>query len=188
MAKFCPNCGKPLAAENVKFCPECGAPIASSVMPSQSSVDTQPEKIYLQENGITIGSKMWRFMDGRDVANPNLSRSKIIPVSSISSADIVSNHYWLLFLLLAVMCFTVGFNLSGGFDGGWGDTEECLWGAFGYTFTLVFLIIAIKLKLKNGCVEVHTHNSRSAAYVHVKSKKEANRYLAAMQQCLIENK
>ena len=94
MAKFCPNCGKSLATENVKFCPECGSTISTNSPSSQAPNNEQPEKIYLKEKGITIGSKMWYFIDGYDTLNPNQARSKIIPVHSISSADIASTPYW----------------------------------------------------------------------------------------------
>lgn len=183
MAKFCPNCGKSLATENIKFCPECGSSISTNSPSSQAPNNEQPEKIYLKEKGITIGSKMWYFIDGYDTQNPNQARSKIIPVHSISSADIASTPYWWAWIIPGLIILAIGLVLAED----WAYPDECTWGVIGIVGFLVSGITAINLKNKK-CVEIHTHNSNAAAYIKVDSMKDANRYITAMTQCLLENK
>lgn len=112
MAKFCPNCGNPLSSEALKFCPECGASLAPCSAPNASTpnhlVVEEPakEKIYYQDEYVTIGSKMWVFLAGTtDVGGLRTKTDKHIPVQAISSVDYQKYPLWLKIIIFLLIPF-----------------------------------------------------------------------------------
>ena len=113
MAKFCPNCGNPLSSEALKFCPECGASLAPCSAPNASTpnhlVVEEPakEKIYYQDEYVTIGSKMWVFLEGTTGDGMSITTDKHIPVQAISSVDYEKPIPWIRWLI-ALLLFPIG--------------------------------------------------------------------------------
>jgi hypothetical protein len=106
MAKFCPNCGNPLSSDTLKFCPECGTPIvpcsASNTSTPNRPIVEEPakEKIYYQDDRVTIGNKMWVFLEGSTGDGMSITADKHIPVQAISSVDYETSIGWIMILIV----------------------------------------------------------------------------------------
>lgn len=113
MAKFCPNCGNSLSSEALKYCPECGASVTSVTIPNVPTPQTpkvektEKEKIYYQDNYVTIGSKMWVFLEGTTGDGMSITTDKHIPVQAISSVDYEKPIPWIRWLI-ALLLFPIG--------------------------------------------------------------------------------
>lgn len=180
MAKFCPNCGNPLSSETLKFCPECGASVASVSIPNASTPqppkveESKEEKIYYQDSNVKIGSNMWVFLQCQGGNGKlSISENKHIPVQAISSVDYKSFRSISIAMLMASI-FSVFIIVN---------FEE-------YILLIISLSVAILalVILPLGTIVIHTNNIRSGISFPMLKKKDAEKYLNPMLQCLQERK
>ena len=153
-------------------------------------MDTQ-QKIYLQDEKMLIGSKVWEFV-GQD-SNPNMGlRKKTIPVSAISGVDFV--YYpkiYVILLILGILCLLVGWIWGLVY----GDIIPAFWEFLDEPDTLIFFIgliltpigvILTKLLKGKGKIQVITNNILSSySYRNIRDT-EASKYVDAMRKCLLE--
>lgn len=147
--------------------------------------------IYLQDDKMLIGSKVWEFI-GQD-SNPNMGlRKKTIPVNAISGVDFV--YYpkiYLVILILGILSLLTGW-IWGLING---EIIPPFWLFLDEPDTLIFFIGLIltvigfvlkKLLSGKGKIQVITNNILSSySYRNIRDT-EASKYVNAMRKCLLE--
>lgn len=164
------------------------------------------QKIYFQDEKITIGNKVWEFV-GNDVSQPSFKRKKTIPVNAISSVDFVYAKIgwcWTLIVLggiLLVLGILSYFLLLRYLDLSSANDVDFFISCFNifdgidniiYYFPIIGVIILIwGIKAKNnrkniGKIQVVTNNNLSGYDYDGLYDYEADKYLEPMRQCLLE--
>ncbi len=153
------------------------------------------QKIYFQDETMTIGSKVWEFV-GKDASQPSYKRKKTIPVNAISSVDFVYAKTWWCWVLIVLGCILIIWGLFflffcssfSSIDFNFIDNIENI----NYYFPIIGIILLIwgiiaKKSRKNiGKIQIVTNNNLSGYDYDGLYDYEADKYLKPMRQCLIE--
>ena len=140
------------------------------------------QKIYLEEPGVVIASKVWEF-GGYRVSDYSEVR-KFIPVSAVASVDYCKPKYakyWLVWCIISLLCVIGGiiiiidlYNME-------------VPGTVMILLGIIFILLSLYFRNKRELL-IYTNNSSSTFHFDGVAKEDALRYLAIMKECLIENR